>query len=314
MSGRFATFGFKTESVVGTPEGTVDQFIPILSAGFQVDDDKLQSQALRGTEFAGCIKNGGRTISGAFESELFGLGIASMLYHMFGDVDTNGAGAPTYVHTYTPGSLGDLAFTAEEAIPNGAGTVYGAKFAGCKFTEWTLSANVGELVKISGNISSQSVVTGAAPAAASYADSCPFSFVEASLTLDGSPVAEAESISLTVNNALRTDSFRLGSQNIRNQSHNGFKTVTGEFNTEFEDLTYTDLYLSGADAAIVVTIDNGTEDIVITMPTVKPTGSFPEVSGPDVIVQSIPFMAYAESGVGSDVIEAVLTTTEATAA
>lgn len=313
MSGIFGTYGFKTETVVGTPV-TVDTFIPVLSAGFQVNDTKLQSMGLRGENFAGCIRDGERSISGSFETELFGVGIASMLHHMFGEVDTDATGDPVFEHTYSIGSLGDLSFTAEEAIPNGAGTKYGFKYAGCKYTDWSLSVATGELVKISGNISAQSVATGAAPAVASYAESCPFSFIDASLTLDGTPVAEAESVSLNVNQALRTDSFRLGSRNIRNQSHNGFKEVTGEFEVEFDDLTLADLYLSGADAALVITIDNGTEDIVFTLPTIKLTGSMPELNGPDVVKQTIPFTAYNELGVSADVMTAVLTNSEATAA
>lgn len=311
MSGIFGTYGFKTETTPGTPVA-VDTFIPILSAGFQVEDDKLQSQGLRGQNFAGCVKDGPRSISGSFETELFGVGIASMLKHMFGTVNTTGAGP--YEHTYTIGSLGNLAFTAEEAIPNGAGTKYGFKYAGCKFTDWSLSVSTGELVTISGNISAQSVATGATPAVASYAESCPFSFVEASLTLDGDPVAEAESVSLNVDQALRTDGHRLGSRNIRNQSHNGFKSVTGEFEVEFSDLTLADLYLSGADAALALTLDNGTESLVITLPTIKLTGSMPELNGPDVVKQTIPFMAYNELGVSGDVMTAVLTNGEATAA
>lgn len=311
MSGIFGTFGLKTEVAPGTAV-VVDTFIPILSAGFQVGDAKIQSQGLRGQNFAGCVKDGPRTITGSFETELFGVGIASMLKHMFGTVVTTGLGP--YVHTYTVGSLGALAFTAEEAIPNGAGDKYGVKYAGCKFTEWSLAVAAGELVKVSGSISAQSVVTGAVPAVASYADSCPFSFVDASLTLNGTPVAEAESVSLSVNQALRTDDHKLGSRNIRNQSHNGFKTVTGEFKVEFDDLTLADLYLSGADAALVVTLDNGVESLVITLPTIKLTGSMPELSGPDVVKQTIPFMAYNELGVSASVMSAVLTNTEVTAA
>ena len=311
MSGIYGTYGFKTEATVGTAV-TVDTFIPVLSAGFQVEDQKLQSQGLRGQNFAGCVKDGPRTISGSFESELFGLGVASMLKHMFGTVATTGAGP--YVHTYSIGNLGALAFTAEEAIPNGAGTKYGFKYAGCKFSDWGLNVSTGELVKINGSISAQSVATGAAPAVASYADSCPFSFIDASLTLDGTAVAEAESVSLSVNQALRTDGHRIGSRDIRNQSHNGFKEVTGQFEVEFDDLTLADLYLSGADAALVITLDNGTESVVITLPTIKLTGSMPELSGPDVVKQTIPFMAYNDLGVSSDVMTAVLTNSEATAA
>jgi len=310
MSGIYGTYGFKTEVTPGTPV-VADKFIPVLSAGFEVDEERLQSQGLRGRTFAGCVKPGRRTISGEFETELFGVGIASMLKHMFGSVSTTGAGP--YTHTYTPGNLGNLAFTAEEAIPNGAGTTYGFQFGGCKFTEWTMSASVGEFVTVSGNISAQNVTTGITPAVASYADSCPFTFVEASLTLDGSPLAEAEAFSITMSNGLRTDSHRLGSRNIRNQSHNAFREVTGEFEVEFTDLDLADLYLSGDDAALVVTLDNGTESIVVTLATIKLTGSLPSLDGPDVIKQTVPFMAYSETA-DADVIEAVLINSESTAA
>lgn len=309
MSGVFGTVGFKTEAVVGTPE-TVDTFLPVLSAGFQVDDQKIQSQGLRGRQTAGCIKSGTRNISGSFETELFDTPMATLLNHMFGTVGTTGS--DPYTHTYNLGSLGDKAFTLEEAIPNGVGTTYGFKYAGCKFTDWELSAAVGEFAKLSGNISAQSVATGGSPAAATYADSCPFTFVEAEVQLDGAPVVEAESFTISVNNALRTDSYRLGNQNIRNQSHNAFRTVEGSFEVEFTDLTIADLFLAGTDAEVIVTLDNGTQSLVVTLATVKLTGELPELGGPDVIKQTVSFMAYSETSDDS-VIEAVLINSESSA-
>jgi hypothetical protein len=307
MSGIFGTYGFKTETSVGAAI-TVDTFIPILSAGFQVEQELLQSQGLQGRNFAGCIKPGRRTISGSFSTELFGVGIAEMLYHMFGEVSSTGTG-PTYVHTYTAGNLNNLSFTAEEAMPNNSGDTHGFKYAGCKYTDWEMSANVGQFVQVSGNISAQTVTVGAAPAVASYAESCPFSFIEAAVSFDGSPLVEAESFSLSLNNALRTDSHRLGSPNIRNQSHNAFRTVTGEIEVEFTDLDITNAFLDSDDVAIVITLDNGSDSLVVTMPTVKLSGSLPELNGPDVVRQTIGFMAYNETD-DADVISAVLTNTE----
>jgi hypothetical protein len=310
MSGIFGTYGFKTETSVGAAI-TVDTFIPILRAGFQVEQELLQSQGITGRNFAGCIKPGRRTISGSFETELFGVGIANMLYHMFGEVSSTGTG-PTYIHTYTAGNLNDLSFTAEEAIPNDAGTTFGFKYPGCKYTDWEMTAQVGQFVRVAGNISAQSVTVGDTPAVASYAESCPFTFIEASVSVNDSVVAEAESFSLSMNNALRTDSHRLGSPNIRNQSHNAFRTVTGEIEMQFTDLTMTNLFLDSDDVKVQITLDNDSDTLVITLPTVKFNGSLPELAGPDVVRQTIGFQAYNETDDG-DVIAAVLTNTESTA-
>lgn len=83
--------------------------------------------------------NGGPiTVGGDVGFELYQDFTGLLFKHMFGTVQTTGAGP--YTHTFTPGSIDDLSLTCQVGIPPVLGVVVvPVEFLGCKITEWELA-------------------------------------------------------------------------------------------------------------------------------------------------------------------------------
>lgn len=287
MSGLDAQIGWKSESTFGTAV-TPDQFhAGYLGGGPKQEIARLESQGLRaGRRVTSKWKSGGKTITGTVNLELWDEPLATLLTHMFGSVATSGTGP--WTHTATPGSLNDNSFTLQVGRPDSGDTVRAFTYAGCKIASWTINCAVGEIPTLELEVSAQTETTATALASASYPTAAPFTFVEASLTIAGSAVNTVTDVSLSAANALRTDGHRLGSADIREQLENGMREFTGTLTSEFEDLTAYNRFVNGTEAALVVLFDNGTDTLTITT-NVRFDGETPEVSGPELLEQPLPF-------------------------
>jgi hypothetical protein len=287
-SGLSGQFGYRTETTPGTPVA-VDKFLPVTSAAVTQDIERLDSMGLRaGRLVTATWKSGSRTISGTIEMELWNVDIATLFRHMFGAVDTTGASAP-FTHTYTPGDLVGDSLTIQVGKPDIAGTVHPFTWAGCKIGSWTLSASVGEISSLSLDVVGMSETTAEPLETASYdAGLVPFCFTTASLQIGGSTVP-VQNVDLTGDNGL-TDRFRLGSDTSLEYLKDAFTEITGSATADFEDLTQYNRFVNGDEVALVLTWDNGTESLTITM-NVRFDGASPELSGPELLEQPIEFKA-----------------------
>jgi len=98
----------------------------------------------------------------------------------------------------------------------------------------------------------------------------------------------------------------LGQRWIEEPLEAGIREYGGTLNCEFTDRTQYQRFVNGLDAALVVTISNGTDSVTITE-NVRFTGTTPEDNGTDIVNQSLPFEALATSaGADSTAITAVL--------
>lgn len=306
-SGLAGQFGYISETTTGTPE-TVDTFLPFNSETMKSEIERIDSEGLRaGRLVTSAWKPGSNTISGTVEMELWNTDIATLFKHMFGSVATATNGSQ-WDYTFTPGDLTGESMTIQVGKPDVGGTVRPFTYAGCKVGGWTLSAEVGSLVMLSLDIVGMTETNGTALETASYdADLDPFVFTEASLSIAGSTNNTVQSFELTQDTGL-TERFRLGSATSLEYLQNAFREFTGTATADFEDLTQYNRFLDGDEASLVLNFDNGSETLVITA-NVRFDGETPEVSGPALLEQPIPFKAVHATN-DSDAITAVLTNGE----
>lgn len=255
--------GFKSESVWGTAV-TVDQFHPgFLSEALVRDQPPLVSQGIRaGRRTPTSAQAGPKTVSGPVELELFNEPLATLLTHMFGNVVTTGAGP--YTHTADPGAVLSKSFTLQVGVADVGGTVRAFTFSGCKLPRWTISANAGEIAKLSLDVSAKDYVTGTALASASYGTGVPFMFIDGSVSIDGNTIATVESFELTCQRPLRVK-HALGAATIIEQVETGQSEYRISVTPDFEDLTLHDL--ANTEVATVLTFNNGSETFTITTNT-----------------------------------------------
>ena len=303
--------GWKSEATWGTGV-VVDTFMPVLSASMTIDEGHLRSAGIRaGRRTRSPGRLGAKTVGASVTMELPNTSIATFLHHVLGAVSTTGVGP--YVHTLTPGEHSGLSLTTQVGIEDSGGTVHPFTLTGSKVNQATISCSVGELAQLSADISAQDYTTGTALAAASYdAGLVPFTFIEGSVSVNGSPVASARSATLTVNKGLKTDRHVLGSRLIREQVEQDHFEVTTEITADFDSLTLFDLIAAGTQVESVLTFDNGTETLVITTHG-QVVGDPPSLTTTGLEEQTIR-LDHSSATSDADTITAVLTNSEATAA
>lgn len=256
--------GWKSEVTWGTPV-TVDTFVPVTGSSLEIDEGYLRPAGIRaGRRTRNPGQLGARKISGTVELELPNLSIAVLMKHLFGAVSTSGAG-PTYTHTFTPGSPVGDSLTMQSGVEAANGTIYPFTASGVKPGSWELKCAVGEFAMLSVDWTAKDVVTATALATASYtAGLAPFTFVQGTVTVNGSAVASANSWTLSFNKGLRDDRHVLGSRYIREQLDEEHYEITSEIEADFDDLTLFALAPAATQVASVATFSNGTDSLVIT--------------------------------------------------
>src|SRR5579875_1108124 len=238
--------------------------------------------------------------SGTFEVDLVTKGMGKLFKMMFGAVDVQQVDdTDEYVHTFTPDVNGmrGLSASLQKGVPAaGSGAIVPLNFVGCKVTQWEIKCDTDAIAKLTTTRDFKGVDTVATLATPSYpADAAPFTFLDGSLTVGGVAVAAVKSITLQGANALATDRRYFGN-NKGEQLANGEWAYTGSFDSEFVSRTAYDAWVNGTQLAnVVLTFQSGEiaagvpYKVVVTMPVIKYTGSAPEISGPDIVQQSLPF-------------------------
>lgn len=286
-TGLQAQIGFADEATPGTPV-TPDTFHGgFLSESIKQEIEQLLSAGLRAGRFTrACRKLGSRSITGSIEFELFHTPLLLLLEHMLGgEPVTTGAGP--YTHTVQAGSLVGKALTVQVGRPADTGTVHPFTYSGVKINSWTIGAEVDDLAKLTLEVVGQTETTGTALATASYPDACPFVFTEASLTIGGDAIASVKSLELTGTNTVE-GRIRLGSGFSTEVVENGWREYGGTITADFSDLVNYNRFVTGEEAALVVTFSDGTNSLVITE-NIYFTGETPAVAGPEMLEQSLPF-------------------------
>lgn len=300
--------GFKTESTWGTAV-TVDQFHQGWTGGFiSRSGTPIQSRAIRnGRLTPTCVVPSTKTYAGSVNLELVNEPMATLLRHMFGTVNTTGAGP--YTHTASP-SARNQSLTVQAGIEGVDGTVRAFTAAGVKIPGWTLSCSAGELAMLSLDLNAKNYVTGTALATASYPSECPFSFIDGSVSIGGTEIAVVRDFSLSCTSSMASDRVFIGDANIAEQIPTGADNYTLGFNSDFVDLTLHDL--ADTEVAAVVALSDGVNSLTITMNVyVDPTT--PDAAGREDL-SSFEFSGFCVGTSDANAITAVLVNGESSAA
>lgn len=310
-SGISGQISWVSESTWATAVTTTLFHPGLISESISQEIARIESQGIRaGRRVGHTWAAGAKTIGGDIELELFNRPTASLLYHLFGSVNTTGAGP--YTHTYTPGDLTGKSMTVQVGRPDVGGTVNPFTYAGVKIAAAELSCEVGSIPTLTLTVTAASETTATGLAVASYpASATPFTFVNGSLSIAGSSVATVRDMSLTIDNALETERFRIGSATTLQQLEAGRREITGSVSADFESLTHYARYTAGTEAALVMAFAAGTDSLTLTL-NVRFDGSTPNLSGIELLEQPLSFKATSGTS-DAAAVTAVLVNAESSA-
>jgi hypothetical protein len=230
-----------------------------------------------------------------------------------------------YKAIHVPGPMNGNSLTMQKGVPSISGVVEPFSYTGCKFSDWTITAETGSLAQLELTVDARNELGGveespvdplnaSVPALGTWTDVTQdvFYFREATV-ITGTPSTSAGVTSLgstttlanvkscSVKQALSLDSSRyfLGGSGFKSeQLENGFRSITGSMVVEWQSaMTYYEAFEADTPLALQLTfkafanIGSSTqpEELDVLIPVIKLDGESPKVAGPQVVTESVTF-------------------------
>ena len=321
-SGISAQLGVAEESTYGTYVAPT-RFYEFVSEELTMEIERVESESLRAGTFMLSTSRwapGKKNVEGDLEFELTWKGMGLWFKHMLGQAQTSQPdavdSADVYLHTFTPGDF-PTGLTVQVGRTAITGTTHPFSYVGCRVAEWEMEGAVEDPVSLTISLMGRDETTDEPLASVSYpTNNRIYTFVDGSLTIDGSPVCVKE-FTLSGENGLDDERYCLGSQLRNAPVQSEMRTYEGEIVTEFTDLTQYQKFIDGVEAELVLTLEGpvipGDNDgdykfqIQITC-NIRYDGETPTVEGTEVIEQTLAFTCIDDgSGPGSAITITVQT-------
>lgn len=312
-SGLGAYVGLGKESAYGTPVAATD-FFEFASETFALDVNYQQSRGLRaGRSFAQARRRTQTTRSagGAFNLDIPTLGVNALLDLLHDEVITlaDFQGVKKAVHV-----LGGDPSTKSASIHIGRATSEGVMhdfaYVGQMVTQWAMQCAVGELLTGSLTFDGMDEIiddaTKPSLGSITYPDAMSWSFAQGVVLIDGDECGVVRNCSFNGGSPRKVDRFFFGSNGRKRKPiANDYASVEGSLGVEFADLSMHDHFIAGDMMELVLRFEG--ENLTGSAPATKRSleikaeaigfnSSNPQVSGPDVIDEELPFVALDKTG------------------
>ena len=200
--------------------------------------------------------------------------------------------------TPDPNGLAGLSLTCQVGRPSIDGTVQPFSYSGGKVKAWELKNGVDNQLTLMLDLDFKTVVTSQGLAAATYVTGDEiFIFSECTLTINGVTVF-AKNLDIKGDNGLDVARRFIGNTKKEPLAAAQSK-ITGQLDFEFEDLTKYAAWVAGTEIATLVATyttptviaGGGNVKFIVTIPNLIYTGAQPDVAGPAIVPQQVPFEA-----------------------
>lgn len=293
--GAEATYGTLSTAVEGY-EGQADSWKktvePIESVGFRAGMQTARADRLNMVNMGG---------EGELECDLLDAGAGSLLSAAFDKVTvTDTGGVKTTVLTTSVVSEAP-SFSAQMIRPGTDGSKVAFKHLGCVATEWSLTAEVEEAVKLNVTFdfqdSKHTTTPGEIVEPTYPAEAYPYDWTRTSVELKrgGTAVAfDATSLELTGDLGMKTDRrFLRGNALKKKPVRNALPTYEGTLEGEFSaaSLGLYDAFVAGEVCGFKVVFEGLApgSSLTIECPAIQFTGESPEAATDEVTLHNLPF-------------------------
>lgn len=286
-TGIHGSLGFAAETTVGTFV-TPTRHIPIISESLSRNIERIDSDTIRGgryTRHSDDWSAGKSMCEGTIETELYDRSIALFLRHCIGAVSTSGTGP--YTHVITPGSTAGLAMSVQVGRPDVSGTTRVFSYYGMKTRGVTISCEAGQRAMMSVDMVGLTENTAQSLTTVSYASNLvPFTWDQATLTLQGASAAAVSDISIEIAQTLDEDRLFLGTTTLADPLPIDLLDIQITGTAEFDALTFYNNYTAGTVASYSIAFSDGTYSLTFAG-TARMDGATPTLSGREKL--TVPF-------------------------
>lgn len=291
--------GIKTETTVGTAV-TPDKFYEFNSESLTFNQEYIESAGIRkGRNTLTKRRPGRKGVEGDIVMELVNKGQGTWWKHALGSVTTSTPGGATNArdHLCKVASLLGDSLTIQVGREDYAGSVQPFTYSGCKINSWEVSAEADGIPTASFSIDGMNETTATALASASYpSDIEPYVFTEGAVELDGNAY-EVRSFTLSGDNSLETDRYRIGSGVKKEQLAQEFRRWEGSMTIDFSGLTDYNRYIAQTQVPFQATFTSADEiesgfnyALTIELPAIEFNGTTPTVDSLAAPVIELPFV------------------------
>jgi hypothetical protein len=285
---------------------TPTRFLEFTDESLKLDIQRIESKGLRPNRRVLSVDDwvaGRQTADGDVNFEVANKGFGLVFKHMMGTIATsqpNAGSFPTvYEHKATVGQLDGKSFTCQVGRTGVDGTTRAFTYAGSKVDTWELGLDVNGLLMLKLSLDAQSEATGTALASASYAaSSVPLAYVGGAITVGGT-ATDVQKFSLSGNNNLNKDRvlIRATTPTLKKEQLEGadLREYAGTMDAEFTDLTAYNRFVNGTIGAFTAFFTGSNiastynYAVEVTCAAVRFDGETPNVGGPGIITQTLPF-------------------------
>ena len=290
-SGLGSQFGFVAESTPGTFVAPT-KFLEFTGETLTYHRDRIVRKGMRaGRRLSYGWAAGVQWVDGDVTVELGPQGSALLFKHWLGAVNTTGVNP--YTHTVTPGSPDALSLTMQVNKPDVGGVDRVFSYLGCSITSGELSCKVNEFLTGKFSVYGMHEDTSQALATASYpANYSPFVFTQGSLQIAAAAYDITE-FTFKGDNGLKTGRHFMRAttpERPKLSKEADWRQYTGTLRSDFIDLTAYNRFVNGTEAALVMTFNAGASAQMTITTNVRFDGDTPQVSGPQLLEQSLPFV------------------------
>jgi hypothetical protein len=252
-----------------------------------------------------------------------------------------------YKQVHTNGSKAGFFSTIQVGRPQISGvTVQPFTYTGCKVTDWEFSCSDNQIAQLKCTVDAQTELTSTGLAAASYptpnglfsfADSKNFKIGGTATTSAGETTiasgvavgSRVTGITITGSTPMKVDRYGLGNAGLKGEPiENAIPTITGSLTTEFFSRTELyDLFKTNVTTPLQLDFshfDSAGNDangvaagpnpylLSFILPAVKFKSGAMNITGPDVVPQTIGFQAYDDGSGTNPVVQVKLVSKEST--
>lgn len=298
--GRQIELGLAVEAVRGTPQAVAETWIKKISAGIVERSEKKADESTRNVLEDSLNARIVKTwIEGDIEGNIHADAVGYFLYNLYGAVVSTLGNPGVYSHVF---NIGQSIEHPSLTVFAKDGGVQQFAYSNAMLSSFELTASVDDYVKFTASVMGKDAVVNADTP--SYATEYDFigcdivvKFADTEAGLVAATPIKPKDLTLTWDTGLITDHV-LGSC-PPDDIYNAKMQLEGEFNLNFDDTTFKDLYLGNTNKYMEVTITNpadiGSGDnptITVLLNQVQIMDWNREDSTDDLVVQPVSFKAF----------------------
>lgn len=292
-----------------------DRSFEFRSENLTLDQQRIESEAIRASEFQPRWGEGSKGVGGDITYELANRGFGLILKHALGAVDSSqpdDVEAPdVWDHVFTPGDLTPLGLTCQvirDDVP--------FEYTGLKISQLQIACDVDQIATLQVSHAGRAEDLTQTAHDPDFPDGLELmTFIHGALLIDDveTPVNSAQ---FQLENSLDIERRRLGSGFRRNPQRNAFRNLTGSLNADFADLALYNRFVSGTEAKLALNfvgseIVTGFNFETRILTNIRTDGTTPTVEGPAEIRQSLEWKAFPSAEV-PDTIQVTYRTDDTT--